>query len=262
MQRIVIDPAQLHRNILTLTPAQHHYLVRVLRLQAGQRFIALNGTGQQWIAALPLSDPTPDFQVPIVETLPPPATRPWPSITLVMALPKAGFDEVVRQATELGIAHLQPVLSDRTLLRPSPQKLARWQRIAAEATEQCERPTLPTLHAPIPWSEYLTTAPPGGLLASARRAALPLALAIPHPTPNTLTLALGPEGGWTPAEHDAACARGFLPISLGPHILRAVTAGPAALAMVRATLDTRYGTADPQAIPAPSEAASDAANSQ
>src|SRR6476469_10696965 len=71
-------------------------------------------------------------------------------VTLMAALPKGnGFDEVVRQATELGVASIVPVTSDRTLLKPSSQKVDRWRRIAAEAAEQSERQFVPTILEPI-----------------------------------------------------------------------------------------------------------------
>ena len=72
------------------------------------------------------------------------------AVTLIAALPKGNaFDEVVRQAAELGVATIVPVTSDRTLLKPSAQKVDRWRRIAAEAAEQSERQIVPTVVEPV-----------------------------------------------------------------------------------------------------------------
>ena len=143
----------------------------MLRLRPGDRFIALDGGGQQCIAELgPVS-----AQAAIVETweTQEPASR--ISLTLIAALPKTGFDDVVRQATELGVTQIMPVISDRTLLRPSPQKLQRWRRIAAEATEQSERLTLPQIQDPTPFTQALQQAAPAArYLCVTRRQVPPL----------------------------------------------------------------------------------------
>jgi 16S rRNA (uracil1498-N3)-methyltransferase len=152
---------------VVLTPKQQHYLIRVLRLGVGDRFIVLNGQGQAWQAELiPFnSDPGSERSLeesPHAKLLEPilSHTELPISITLVMALPKGNaFDEVVRQATELGVTCIVPVLSDRTLLNPSAQKRDRWQRIAQEAAEQSERQLVPAIQAPMPFGDYLAMLP-------------------------------------------------------------------------------------------------------
>lgn len=132
LQRIAISPFQLQSGQISLTQQQQHYLGRVLRLREGDRFIAMDGMGKWWLAQLT------GEQAQVLEPLEVQTELPV-SITLMVALPKGnGFDEVVRCCTELGVACIAPVVSDRTLLNPSPQKLERWRRIAAEAAEQSE----------------------------------------------------------------------------------------------------------------------------
>ena len=149
LQRIVIAPAQLQQQQIALTSQQQHYLMRVLRLRQGDRFIAMDGKGQWWLAVLAETTAQILEQMQVQTEL-------AVEITLMVALPKGnGFDEVVRACTELGVNCFAPVTSDRTLLHPSPQKLERWRRIAAEAAEQSERQIVPTILDPVPFNKGL-----------------------------------------------------------------------------------------------------------
>ncbi|MEG4318818.1 MULTISPECIES: 16S rRNA (uracil(1498)-N(3))-methyltransferase [unclassified Microcoleus] len=147
LQRLAVNPAQIYDRTINLTAEQQHYLNRVLRLQAGDRFIAMDGRGHWWSAILEAQET--GLFASITEEIA--VNRELPAtVTLIAALPKGnGFDEVVRQATELGVASIVPVTSDRTLLKPSPQKVDRWRRIAAEAAEQSERQIVPTVYEPV-----------------------------------------------------------------------------------------------------------------
>ena len=230
LQRLVIVASQIDRQQIVLTAEQQHYLSRVLRLRSGDRFIAMNGQGQGWLASLE-SD-----QAHILEPIHAHSELPI-SVTLVLALPKGnGFDEVVRQATELGVICIAPVISDRTLLNPSANKLERWRRIAQEAAEQCERQIVPEILDPVSWSERLQieSSPSNTcrLICLARGNSPHLLDYLNQSVCLSITLAIGPEGGWTDAEIAGAIAAGYQPISLGRRVLRAVTAPIVALSLV------------------------------
>lgn len=244
-QRVLITPAQHQTQQIRLTPAQQHYLQRVLRLGPGERFIALDGQGRQWLVQL-----TPDpHTATVVETLNDMVDpRLTVRIALLAALPKGnGFDEVVRQTTELGVTHIQPVISDRTLVRPSDQKLERWQRIAKEATEQCERLIIPEISPPLTWANALTLWSENTRFLCVTRLSAPHLLAcLQSNLPPSITVAIGPEGGWTDAEVEAAVTAGFQPVSLGPNILRAVTAPMVALSLIKGILDLPHTVAPPR----------------
>lgn len=237
-QRIVVAPAQISQNSLQLTQEQYHYLCRVLRLRGGDRFLAMDGQGKTWMAQLEQAPATATLLEPVVSQ----TELPF-SIELVMALPKgSGFDEVVRQATELGVAKIVPVISDRTLLQPSSQKLDRWRRIAQEAAEQSEREIIPVIQPPVPFAEHLQQAEnetvPKFLCVTRHPAPHLLSCLIsptpPLPRPSSLLIAIGPEGGWTEAEIESAVSAGYQPVSLGQRILRSLTAPIVALAIVAA----------------------------
>ena len=232
MQRITINPAQRVADTLQLNSEQVHYLQRVLRLRAGDRFIAQDGQGQRWQGQL---TETPGH-AKILSTLAP-SLRPA-TLELVAALPKIGFDDVVRQATELGVTDIQPLLSERTLLKPSPKKLERWQRIAQEASEQCERGYVPQISPPLNFTEWIQdrSVTSGNYFCVARVNApglLPCVQTLLSDSPQqSIQLVIGPEGGWTPEEITVAIAHGYQETSLGLGILRATTASLTALAII------------------------------
>ncbi|MBE9032353.1 16S rRNA (uracil(1498)-N(3))-methyltransferase [filamentous cyanobacterium LEGE 11480] len=227
LQRVVVSPAQIQDGTITLEKTQSHYLQRVLRLKVGDRFIAMDGQGQTWLAKIGETVATIIEPVAVDSELPH-----W--VTLAIALPKgSGFDEVVRQVSELGVARIVPIISERTLLQPNAKKQARWQKIAAEAAEQSERSIVPLIAEPIQWKKYLQSEPSCGqrFLCWERGDSPALLDALPQAA---VELAIGPEGGWTTAEVEAAVAVGYQPVSLGKRILRAVTAAVAVMAIVAA----------------------------
>jgi 16S rRNA (uracil1498-N3)-methyltransferase len=141
----VITPAQVKNQQIFLTQGQQHYLSRVLRLGKGDRFIAMDGQGSWWLSEIEGNL----TQAVIIQSLCVQTELPV-AVTLIIAMPKgSGFEQVVSQATELGVTCIVPVKSDRTLLNPSPQKLERWRRLSLEAAEQSERQIVPTILDPI-----------------------------------------------------------------------------------------------------------------
>jgi 16S rRNA (uracil1498-N3)-methyltransferase len=237
-QRIAIAPSQFQQGQILLTKEQQHYLGRVLRLREGDRFIAMDGIGKWWLAQLEgeraqvLEPLTVETELPV-------------SITLVVALPKGnGFDEVVRCCTELGVACIAPVLSDRTLLHPSPQKLERWRRIATEAAEQSERSFVPTILEAVAFNTCLSSINSDLSLTNsqkyicvARGDSPHLKDCLQHKEKGPIIVATGPEGGWTAKEIESAIASVFQPVSLGRRILRAVTAPVVALSLITAACE-------------------------
>ena len=238
LQRLAIAPAQIQDRLITLTPQQHHYLSRVLRLPEGDRFIAMDGLGHWWLATL--AGTTAEILEPLsVQTELPVA------VTLMVAPPKGnGFDEVVRYCTQLGAAGIVPVASDRTLLNPGSQKLDRWRRIAAEAAEQSERQIVPTILEPVPFAAAISSVEPSAhrYLCVARGDAPHLlgCLQETYPQPVQIAIATGPEGGWTPQEVETAIAHCFKPVSLGRRILQAVIAPAIALSLVAAAFESNH----------------------
>ncbi len=233
LQRLVISESQIQHSIVSLTPEQQHYLQRVLRLKKGDRFIALNGKGQTWIAILESNQAT------LIESLQV-SSELSVSITLMLALPKTGFDDVIRQVTELGVACIAPVMSDRTLLDPSGNKLDRWRRIAQEAAEQSERQIVPTLLEPMPFQLALEQLQADLCYICAERSSSQHLLNCD--LGNSVIVAIGCEGGWTVQELENAIAQNYQPVTLGRRILRAATAPIAAVSLIAGMVESRTGS--------------------
>ncbi|MDJ1182540.1 16S rRNA (uracil(1498)-N(3))-methyltransferase [Roseofilum casamattae] len=235
LQRLVIALEQLSGEEIRLTADQYRYLHRVLRLQTGDRFFAIIA-GQWWLSELDGGQRAIRLeQIPIQTELP-------VSVTLIAALPKHGFDEVVRCCTELGVMKIVPVMSDRTLLKPSAQKVQRWRRIATEAAEQSERQTVPSIDEPLSFTQILHSEDYSSSSAylCVARGQLPHLLAYELPPAGaSMFVATGPEGGWTEKEIAGAIQVGFQPVSLGQRILRAVTAPIVVLSLIGGDCDRR-----------------------
>lgn len=235
LQRIAVAPDQVSGQTLQLTPEQQHYLNRVLRLKVGDRFITIRELGW-WLAELESSE-TACLLEPIARQTDLPV-----AVTLIMALPKTGMDDLVRQVTELGVAQIAPVISDRTLLYPSPQKLDRWRRIAQEAAEQSERQSIPVILDPVPFADSLRahSQKSQGYICLARGNPPSLLTHLQQQSLASLTslsIAIGCEGGWTTGEIEQAIAAGLIPVSLGRRVLRSVTAPITALSIVAAVFE-------------------------
>ena len=243
MHRITISPTQIHDRQIALTTEQHHYLTRVIRLQAGGQFQAIDGTGQLYLAeilaASPLRTATETAEIIQISIALSPELSP---ISLICALPKGNsFDDIVRACTELGVTTILPAISDRTLLNPSPQKLQRWRKIAQEATEQSERILSPTIAEPQALQAIFTQliAPSHKYLCEARgeHPHLLTTLQVTQLQNIPIVIAIGPEGGWTDAELELAIEHDFQLVSLGRNVLRTITAPIVALSIVTAALE-------------------------
>ena len=151
------------------------------------------------------------------------------------------MDWLVEKATELGAASIQPLMSERSVLRlkseRADKKLMHWRGIAIAACEQCGRNRLPVMHEVrmlADWLKALSLTPldatQAQLLLSLQSGARPLSAAVA--TEQSLTFLSGPEGGLSPAEEAAAIACGFAPVTLGPRVLRAETAPLACLSLL------------------------------
>ncbi|MGA2040348.1 MAG: RsmE family RNA methyltransferase [Bryobacteraceae bacterium] len=209
------------------------HLTRVLRVEPGQRYEISDGHAA-WLAEIAEArGPRVVFRViEPVETAEL-AIR----ITLCAALIK--FDRLewmIEKTTELGVERIQPVetaRSEKGLFEASAKRAERWVRIAREAAEQSRRLRAPEILPAARLQACLMEAA-GARYRLEEAAALPLVrlLAEAPETDGEVRLLLGPEGGWTDEERDAAARAGWLAASLGPRVLRAETAAIAAVAVV------------------------------
>jgi 16S rRNA (uracil1498-N3)-methyltransferase len=212
--------------------AQAHYLATVMRRSAGDTVCVFNGRDGEFSGRIE-SIRRDRAALRIEQQLRVQAQE--PDIWLLFALLKRdATDLVVRAATELGVADLHPVITERSNThRMNAERLS---AIAIEAAEQCERLTIPRLHPLLPMTARLADWPSGRrLFATLERGdAPPLSPAPLLPDLAPAALLVGPEGGFAPAELDVLRAHPFVTaVSLGPRILRAETACIAGLALLQ-----------------------------
>ncbi len=216
--------AALHEGAaVELDAAQTNYLGNVLRLGTGGEVLLFDGASGEWLARI--TQGGKKRMTLAVERRTKPVEQ-VPDLTLAFApVKRAQVDWLAEKATELGIRHLQPVITQRTVVERV--KLERLESIATEAAEQCGRTLLPTIAEPVSLAAFLTSVP-ATLYFADETGGGPAAMAF---QPGPATILTGPEGGFTPEERTAIRA---LPharaISLGPRILRAETAALAAVA--------------------------------
>lgn len=160
----------------------------------------------------------------------PAAHRARRAVTLIQGIAKGDkMDAIVRDATELGATRIVPALCARSVARPDATRAARWRRVAVEAARQCGRGDAPVIDAPVGFVEAVAEAREGARLCLDPRAALALGAALAPLGEGAVVLAVGPEGGLTDEEIEAASRAGFTGVTLGPLVLRTETVCAAAL---------------------------------
>ena len=219
-------PAAAWTDAPALTGDEARHLVQVLRIQPGESITVFDGCGHH-AAAEVLTVARDHVALRLGTARTTPATR--PAITLAQAIPKGkNMDLIVQKAVELGVATIHPLITRHTVVHPGEGKSDKWRRNALEACKQCGQDTLPTIADPRPfdpWLASLTDLSGLRLIASLAPGARPLREVLQaHPGTAAATLLVGPEGDFSPEETTAAIAAGFLPVTLGPIVLRVETA--------------------------------------
>jgi 16S rRNA (uracil1498-N3)-methyltransferase len=234
MHRFYLPPALAQSPALSLSGPEAHHASRVLRLHAGDRVTVLDGAGSEMLCDV--AHITRDaVRLTVVErrTSPAPACE----ITLLQALPKGKLIEsIIQKATEIGASRIVPLLSERVVAQLDPEdaahKAEKWQAVAVEAIKQCGSAWLPRVEAPLTPAEFLARNEPfelpliASLQPGSRHAREHFRAfhARHHRQPRTLSIWVGPEGDFSPAEVKAIQDSGALPITLGRLVLRTETA--------------------------------------
>lgn len=250
MHRFFLPPEQCKEASLVLTGREAHHAMHVLRVRPGERVVVLDGAGYELLCEAQKPEHE-QLRLTIVQrnVIPP---LPY-QITLLQAVPKGKvIESIIQKATELGAHRIVPLLSDRVTTQldeeSASSKAEKWRSTAMEAIKQCGSAWLPQVEMPITPKEYLARGEKFelaliGSLQDDRR----------HPReyvktfhaengrlPKTVSVWIGPEGDFTPAELSAAKSAGVRPITLGRLVLRSETAAIYALSVLNYELQSEY----------------------
>jgi len=245
--RLRVDAARLVAGELVVTGDDHHYLSRVLRVSVGTELALFDGAGRHARGVVVAA--TAEHLVVRVDE-PRAAAPPSPRIAVLQPLLKGErMDWCLEKLVETGADEILIIAAERSVVRLEPERAAarqrRHQALAEAAARQCGRATVPPVSAVMPLPAALAAVAScarklvchpcadgpraGGAIDHRTRTAADAA----SEDRDSAAILVGPEGGLAPGELDSALAAGFTPVGLGPYILRAETAGPIAVAMVR-----------------------------
>jgi 16S rRNA (uracil1498-N3)-methyltransferase len=235
-RRFFVDAFEADRAVLTGDAA--HHLGRVLRAEPGQLYELSDGTSVR-LGKIDFSD-RDRVEFSLLEEIP--ACLSPVHKTLMLAIVKFdAFEWAIEKATELGADRIVPLAaarSDTGLLAAAKKRSERWKKIVFEASQQSRRVRLPVVEAMAPPEAAFAEGQGLKVMLSERSNARPMRQLLDSQQADRVTLAVGPEGGWTDAEFRAAQAVGFAEASLGTLILRTETAVAACLAAVNYALDS------------------------
>ncbi|PWB55431.1 MAG: 16S rRNA (uracil(1498)-N(3))-methyltransferase [Nitrosomonadales bacterium] len=229
-------PLRLGRGqTLDLPPDAAHHAAKVLRMEAGHEVALFSGEGGEYTATITHISKN---SVTVKTTAFHERERESPlAVTLAQAISSGDkMDYTLQKAVELGITHIQPLSSERSVVKlageRADKRVRHWQQVVISACEQCGRNRVPEV-APIqPLLHWLGNLPPDALHLMLAPDAQHSLGGLPAPAV-PVTLLIGPEGGLSPSEIRAAESRGFTPVRLGPRVLRTETAALAALAAMQ-----------------------------
>lgn len=240
--RFFIKPEQIQKGSVTLSGNQARQIAGVLRLSPGDTIQVLDNNG--WSYELKLDSVKSIKVLGSIIKKEPERREPSLKLTLYQSLLKRdNFEWVLQKGTELGVVNFVPLITQRSIVRQSEikkNKLARWEKIIVEAAEQSGRGRIPTIGEPLALKAVLSTEDRPELVLipweNEKEKTIPAAVAQYREKAggrpfSQLGIIIGPEGGFAEDEISSAREAGFIPVTLGPRILRAETA-----AVVAATL--------------------------
>lgn len=232
--RFYIETRLREGSTCVLPEESAHHAVRVLRLRGGDEVTLFDGRGGEYAARIAAIERL-RISIDVLQHLAVEREAPL-RISLVQGV-SAGekMDSTVRKAVELGVAAVRPVLATRSVARPRGERAEsrreHWQKVAIAACEQCGRNRIPEVHPLVTLADYRAEGAAIKLLLSPRSET---ALSKMSLKGEEFILAAGPEAGFTAEEEAALAVQGFVPVRLGPRVLRTETAALAALAALNA----------------------------
>lgn len=238
MARFFVEKEKISDNQIIIDTSDAHHIARSLRMAEGDEAVVCDGEGKEYLCRLTrIRDE--ECICDIIEELNS-STEPAVSITLCMAYPKGDkLETVIQKAVELGASRIIPFESQRCIKRPKAEKAekqnARLSRIAEEAAKQCGRARIPVVTSPMSFNQMLDEAKKTGLslLCYENEEGLTIKDIIKDKArPESISIIVGSEGGFSAEEVEQAKTAGCLSVSLGNRILRCETAPAFALSVL------------------------------
>ena len=238
MSRFFIEKDQIFSDHVVITGEDVKHIRNVLRLSQGDIVTVCDGAGTDYSVRIAEMDPA-RVKAEILQSAPN-RNEPPIEVTLYQGLPKSDKMElIIQKGVELGVTSVVPVYTERTVVKlesrkDEERKTERWQRIAFEASKQCNRGIVPKIGMPVAFKKALELSAADHLriIPYEKEAVHRLKSCIPANNIEKAAIFIGPEGGFSDKEIETAEALGVLPVTLGPRILRTETAGMAVLAII------------------------------
>jgi 16S rRNA (uracil1498-N3)-methyltransferase len=246
-RRFYAPPDSISREVVMLSREETHHLTRVLRLKPGDEAFVFDGSGHEYRCRFLKVEET-RARLVVVDELADVVESPL-TLKLGQSLAKGEkFDFIVQKATELGVSSIVPLITDRADVKlaevRSEKRLERWRRISLEALKQCGRRSLVEIEPPMAVGKLLdrpardidpAIASTVVVFSEKGGAGIADALAeVAHRS--SLTVLIGPEGGWSEDEFSLFAARGVTLVTLGPRVLRTETAAVVAMTLIQHAL--------------------------
>ena len=234
MPRFFIDYTPAVGDAAVIEGADARHIAGALRMTPGEGLTLCDGAGTDYTCTITAVER--ERVTLSVEAAAPTTAEPSLAVTLYMGLPKGDKMELINQkAVELGVSAIVPVATGRSIVRldqkDAAKKQPRWQKLAAEAAGQSGRGIIPTVEIPMAWKQALVRLARENTLLCYEGGGVPIGQLV-TPADRAVSLVVGPEGGFDPAEVEAVTAAGGRIATLGPRILRCETAPLAAIAVL------------------------------
>lgn len=242
MSRFYIKPDNVRNDKIYVDGEEARHILNVMRLKRGDGVIAFDGTGREYFGDI--ESISTNSLIVKIKKIEEHKTKKRYRMTLAQAIPKkAKMDYIIQKATELGIDSIIPMNTERTVVKLSKSDISarqnRWERIAKEAAKQCGRSEITKIEGYLDFEDVLENVKSYDLalmpsIMPVNRQSLKKCLS--NFKGESILIFIGPEGGFDPAELDAAFEKGVIFVSLGENVLKSDTAAIAAIAMINYAL--------------------------
>lgn len=219
------------KTVITVRGDDAGHITRVLRMKAGESVIVCDSDGREYETVIRTTGS--EVVLDVISSKMSENEPPYRAVVFQALVKGDRFDTVLQKSTELGVCEIVPVMTSRCTVKLTPQeyakKVERWQRIAYEAAKQCGRAVIPVVHTPVAFADAVKMALQCdlGLFCYEGKGTLPLnKICRNSDQPSSVSLMIGPEGGYSKEEAKAAEEAGLKMTGLGKRILRTETAAP------------------------------------